>query len=166
MFHAFKLDDNEYDLGLSRAAQGYRLHLGDKTVPVELHPQDDGSALLHIDGVRRRVFIATRGDDVFVHLDGAAYHLRYEHPLARLSHQAHGSADDSVRAPMPGSVVAHHVKAGDSVSRDQSVLVIESMKMETTLVAPRDGVVAEIVYAVGQTFERDAVLLALAPVGE
>ena len=78
-----------------------------------LYEQSDGSALLEINGVRRRVIIATRGDDVFVHLDGAAYHLRYEHPLERLAHQAHGSADDNVLAPMPGSVVALHVDEGD-----------------------------------------------------
>lgn len=163
MFHAFKLDDKEYDLGLSRAARGYRLHLGARVVAVDLHPQDDGSALLEIDGLRRRVFVATRGDDVFVHLDGAAYQLRYEHPLERLAHQAHGSLDDSVRAPMPGSVVALHVQPGDSVARGATVLVIESMKMETTLVAPRDGVVENVLFAVGQTFDRDALLLTLAP---
>jgi len=163
MHHAFKIEEAEYDLGLSRAASGYRLHLGDKTVPVNLHAREDGSALLEVGGVSRRVYIATRGDDVFVHIDGAAYQLRYEDPLERLAHQAHGSAEDSVRAPMPGSVVALHANVGDSVTRGQSVLVIESMKMETTLVAPRDGVVENVLFAVGQTFDRDALLLALAP---
>jgi len=40
---------------------------------------------------------------------------------------------------------------------------MESMKMETTLVAPRDGVIAAITYAKGQSFDRDAVLLSLEP---
>jgi len=166
MHHAFKIEDAEYDLGLSRAASGYRLHLDGQSVAVNLHARDDGSALLEIDGVGRRVFIATRGDDVFVHIDGAAYQLRYEHPLQRLAHQAQGNAEDSVRAPMPGSVVALHVNAGDSVTRGQTVLVIESMKMETTLTAPRDGVVESVVFAAGQTFDRDAVLLTLASEGQ
>jgi 3-methylcrotonyl-CoA carboxylase alpha subunit len=163
MNHAFNIEDSGYELGLSRAASGYRLHLGDNTVPVNLHLREDGSALLDVAGVSHRVYIATRGDDVFVHIDGAAYQLRYEDPLARLAHQAHGSVDDSVRAPMPGSVVAVNVNAGDSVTRGQNVLVIESMKMETTLAAPRDGVVENVLFAVGQTFDRDALLLALAP---
>lgn len=167
MHHAFKIDDVEYDLGLSRRAGGYRLHLGEgRSVPIALYEHEDGSAAIEVNGVRRRVFIATRGDDVFVHLDGAAYHLHYEHPLERLAHQAHGSAEDSVRAPMPGSVVALHVQEGDSVARGQTVLVIESMKMETTIVAPRDGVVHTVFFAQGQTFDRDALLLALAPAGE
>ncbi len=42
-------------------------------------------------------------------------------------------------------------------------MVIESMKLETTITAPRDGVVAELGYAVGDTFDKGAVLVRLAP---
>jgi biotin carboxyl carrier protein len=166
MHHAFKIEEAEYDLGLSRSRDGYRLHYADKTVAVMLHEQADGTALLNVGGVVQRVLMATRGDDVFVHLNGEAYHLRYEHPLERLAHQAGGSAEDSVRAPMPGSVVALHVQEGDVVKRGQTVLVIESMKMETSIAAPRDGTVQNIHYVAAQTFDRDALLLTLAPVGE
>ena len=67
MHHAFKLGDAEHNLELSRSADGYRLHLAGITVPVNLHREDDGSALLTVDGRSERVLIATRGDDVFVH---------------------------------------------------------------------------------------------------
>ncbi len=166
MHHAFKIEEQEYDLGLSRAERGYRLHFDGRTIPVALHPQADGSALLEVDGQSLPVLIATRGDDVFVHLNGEAYHLRYEHPLQRLAAQGGGAAEDFVRAPMPGSIVALHVKAGDSVAKGQSVLVMESMKMETTIVAPRDGIVQTVHLALAQTFDRDALLIALEPVGE
>lgn len=163
MHHAFKINDSEYDLGLSRSANGYQLHFGDATIPVNLHVEDDGSAILTVAGRNERVIIATHGDDVFIHLDGAAYQLRYEHPLDRLALQAHGGAEDGVRAPMPGSLVAAHVKAGDNVVRGQALLVIESMKMETTIVAPRDGIVQALQFIVGQTFDRDALLVSLQP---
>jgi len=161
MHHAFKIDKNEYDLGLSRSEDGYRLHFGDATVPVNLHVEDDGTAVLTVNGRSERVVIATRGDDVFIHLGGAAYQLRYEHPLDRLAAQAQGGAEDNVRAPMPGSLVAAHVKAGDSVVRGQALLVIESMKMETTIAAPRDGIVQAVQFTAGQTFDRDALLISL-----
>lgn len=166
MHHAFKIDNTEHDLGLSRSEDGYRLHLGDATIPVNLHVEDDGTAVLTVAGRSERVVVATRGDDVFVHLGGTAYQLRYEHPLDRLAQQAGGGADDSVRAPMPGSVVAVHVDAGDSVTKGQSLLVIESMKMETTIAAPRDGVIAAVEFGVGQTFDRDALLISLQSAGE
>lgn len=166
MHHAFKIDNTEHDLGLSRSAEGYRLHLGDAVIPVNLHVEDDGTAVLTVNGRSERVVIATRGDDVFIHLGGVAYQLRYEHPLDRLAMQAGGGADDSVRAPMPGSVVAMHVNAGDSVIKGQSLLVIESMKMETTIAAPRDGVIEAVQFGVGLTFDRDALLISLQSAGE
>lgn len=165
MNHAFKLGDAEYNLGLSRAAEGYRLHLGGRSLPVNLHRNDDGSAVLTLEGRSEPAMVAVRGDEVFVHLGGETYALRYEHPLQRLAAQSHGAAEDQVRAPMPGSIVALHVEAGSQVARGDTLLVMESMKMETTLTAARDGVVEAVHFAVGQSFDRDALLLELANAG-
>jgi len=163
MHHAFKIGDTETNLALSRAREGYRLHLGDQVIPVSLQRQDDGSAILTVNGQSERVLIAVRGDDVFVHLDGEAHQLRYEHPLTRLAEQLHGAAEDHIRAPMPGSIVAVNIKPGDSVAKGQTLLVMESMKMETTILAPRDGVIEAVQFAQGQSFDRDALLLSLEP---
>ena len=152
MHHAFKLNDQEYNVELSRSGDGYRLHVGGKEIPVS---RADVPAL-----------IATRGDDVFVHVEGESYQLSYEHPLERLAHQAHGAAEDALRAPMPGSLVVVHAKPGQAVTKGEALLVMESMKMETTLHAARDGTVAQVHFAPGQTFDRDALLLSLEPVGE
>lgn len=166
MHHAFKLGSAEHNIELSRSRESYRLHFGDLEIPVDLKTAADGRAWLTVGERHVEVVIATRGDEVFVHLDGEAYALRYEHPLDRLAAKAGGGANDVIRAPMPGSVVSVNVKAGDAVSKGQTLLVMESMKMETTLVAPRDGTVATVRFDKAQTFERDAVLLTLEPVGE
>ena len=163
MHHAFKLGDTEHNVELSRAREGYRLHIDGMPVPVNLKTGADGHCWLTVNGETCEVFLATRGDDVFVHLDGEAFQLTYEHPLERLAHQAHGGSEDGVRAPMPGSLVNAPVTAGQQVSRGETLLVMESMKMETTIVAPRDGVVQAVHFAPGQTFDRDALLLTLEP---
>jgi acetyl/propionyl-CoA carboxylase alpha subunit len=149
MHHAFKLNGQEYDVELSRGRDGYRLHLDGKVIPIGEAP----------------ALMAVRGDEVFIHLEGESYQLSYEHPLDRLAHQAHGAADDALRAPMPGSLVVVHAKPGQAVAKGEALLVMESMKMETTLVATRDGVVAAVHFAPGQTFDRDALLLTMEPVG-
>lgn len=161
MHHAFKLGDTEHPIALARSREAYRLHLGDGVVDVDLRTGADGRAWLTVGDRHVEVVIATRGDEVFVHLDGEAFALRYRHPLERLAAQAGGGANDQIRAPMPGSIVSAAVAAGDVVTMGQTLLVMESMKMETTLVAPRDGVVADVRFEKGQTFERDAVLLTL-----
>jgi biotin carboxyl carrier protein len=163
MHHAFKLGDTDYNVELSRGADAYRLHLGDRVLPIDLRTGADGRAWLTLGDRHVEVVIATRGDDIFVHVDGEAFHLRYQHPLDRLAARGQGSADDSVRAPMPGSIVAVHVKTGDAVTKGQTLLVMESMKMETTIVAPRDGVIEAVQFDKGQTFDRDALLLSLEP---
>lgn len=162
MHHAFKLGETEHNLEISRSAGGYRLHLADQVVPFDLKTGADGRAWLTLDGVHHEVVIATKGDDVFVHFDGEAYQLRYEHPLKRLAAAGLGSAEDRVLAPMPGSIVSVQIKAGDTVTKGQTLLVMESMKMETTITAPRDGVIETVAYDKGQTFDRDALLLSLA----
>jgi biotin carboxyl carrier protein len=163
MHHAFKLGDAEHNVELSRAAKGYRLHIGDRTLPADLKTGADGRAWLTLNGEHHEIFITTRGDDVFMHVDGEAHQLRYQHPLDRLAAQSGSAASDSVCAPMPGSLVAAHVKAGDKVTLGQALLVMESMKMETTIAAPRDGVVQAVHFAVAQAFDRDALLLTPEP---
>lgn len=161
MQHAFKLGDAEHNLALSRGDGAYRLHCGGQVVDVDLAQAPDGRAWLTLGDRHLEVVVAVHGDDVFVHLDGEAYQLRYRHPLDRLAAQAGGNADDSIFAPMPGSIVAVSVKAGDAVTKGQTLLVMESMKMETTIVAPRDGVIAAVSHEKGQTFDRDALLISL-----
>ncbi len=62
---------------------------------------------------------------------------------------------------MPGKVVSFAVKAGDSVKKGQSLAVMEAMKMEHTIAAPADGVVAELLYAPGDQVADGAELLKL-----
>lgn len=66
-------------------------------------------------------------------------------------------SDGSLRAPMPGKIVATPVKAGDTVAKGQSVVVLEAMKMEHALTAPFDGVV-ESVATLGDQVVEAAVL--------
>ena len=70
-------------------------------------------------------------------------------------------AGGRLTAPMPGKVIALLVKAGDSVQRGQALAVMEAMKMEHTLHAPRDGVVGELLYAVGDQVVEGGELLRL-----
>ena len=64
-------------------------------------------------------------------------------------------------APMPGKVIAFLAQPGASVTQGQALAVMEAMKMEHTLHAPRDGVVAELLYAVGDQVAEGGELLRL-----
>ena len=63
----------------------------------------------------------------------------------RADHVAGGGASDgAVLAPMPGRVIAVLVAEGQAVAKGERLLVLEAMKMEQALLAPFDGVVAEL----------------------
>ncbi|MGB2219771.1 MAG: acetyl/propionyl/methylcrotonyl-CoA carboxylase subunit alpha [Henriciella sp.] len=78
-------------------------------------------------------FAITVGGDSFV-----VGEPDYQHELEALA------GGDVVRAPMPGKVIACAIEAGQAVMRGDPVIIIEAMKMEHTLAAPRDGVVGSI----------------------
>jgi 3-methylcrotonyl-CoA carboxylase alpha subunit len=80
-----------------------------------------------------------------------------------LAHAGEGEVDTGrLTAPMPGKVVSFAVKAGDKVTKGQALAVMEAMKMEHTIAAPGDGVVAELMYGPGDQVAEGAELLKLA----
>jgi 3-methylcrotonyl-CoA carboxylase alpha subunit len=62
---------------------------------------------------------------------------------------------------MPGKVISLLASAGQTVKKGQAVAVMEAMKMEHTLYAPRDGTVAEVLYAVGDQVMEGGALMRL-----
>jgi 3-methylcrotonyl-CoA carboxylase alpha subunit len=79
---------------------------------------------------------------------------------ARSAGEAAGAGGGLV-APMPGKVISQLVSAGQPVRQGQALAVMEAMKMEHTISAPRDGVVAEWLHAVGDQVAEGAELLKL-----
>ena len=84
-------------------------------------------------------------------------------PIAHSADGAHESG--GLAAPMPGKVIAFLAKAGDVVVQGQPLAVMEAMKMEHTIAAPRDGTIAELLYAVGDQVSEGGELLRMAAAG-
>ncbi len=82
-------------------------------------------------------------------------------PDARAGQAARADTSNAVLAPMTGVVIQLLVKVGDTVKQGQTLGVIEAMKMETTLVAPRSGIVDSIGCSVGGAVEGGLVLITL-----
>lgn len=110
--------------------------------------------LVNIDGPRRLNHSGVR-DVVFI--DGEAWSFgprRADHAGG-----GQGLADGSIIAPMPGTVIAVQVGRDDRVRRGQALVVIEAMKMEQTLSAPFDGIVAELRASPGAQVTEGALLV-------
>jgi acetyl/propionyl-CoA carboxylase alpha subunit len=157
----FEIEGVRHEVVPVRRAGDMTLQFGERVATIALRRLDGGEAVITVDGRPHRVFIAQQGDELFVHVHGRAWHVRAVDDLDAA--QAHGVADDVIVAPMPGTIVALAVAPGDAVRRGDTVLVIESMKLESSLEAPRDGVVASLPLGAGATFDRGALLAHLEP---
>jgi 3-methylcrotonyl-CoA carboxylase alpha subunit len=105
---------------------------------------------------------------VSVYADGESDHVfsaRGATQILAIDLLAHAGETHSeagrLTAPMPGKVLSFAVKAGDKVSKGQALAVMEAMKMEHTIIAPGDGVVAEVLFAPGDQVIEGAELLTL-----
>ncbi|MDB6099576.1 MAG: acetyl-CoA carboxylase, biotin carboxylase component [Gammaproteobacteria bacterium] len=74
---------------------------------------------------------------------------------------AGGTEQGSLLTPLPGTIVAVHVVAGQQVARGAPLVTVEAMKMEHTLTAPHDGVVARIAFGLTDRVQAGAVLVEL-----
>ena len=102
------------------------------------------------------------GTTAWLGRDGHAWALTEEEPPAAGPADA-GGGDGVVRSPMPGTVLAVKAAKGERVRAGQPLLIVEAMKMEHTISAPGDGVVAELTAAVGQQVGLDEALAVISP---
>lgn len=129
---------------------------------VQVQADGDGGFVATLAGRTERLQAVADGDQVWVHWRGRAFALERLDPTRSVG-AAGAEAAGSVHAPMPGVVVSLLVEAGQAVREGDALLVIESMKLQSTLCAAIDGRVAELPFAVGQSFQRGVVLARVHP---
>lgn len=130
---------------------------------------DAGTLSMIEDGVAYEVRLHARGNGaVGVQIGGTLYETvveakgRHGRSDRAAGQTAAGSGTDAaITSPMPGRVVRVLVSVGDRVSARQGIVVVEAMKMENELRAPRDGTVKGIAAVPGAAVEAGAVLVTL-----
>ena len=135
------------------------LCVGGERHALQVQSQNHEQHQLSLAGRTVQLHTYAQGDKVHVFADAGSAVLRCLSSLAVVSHETQRGG---LNAPMPGKLIALHVKPGDSVQAGQTVAVMEAMKMEHTLTAPRDGTVEALNYAVGDAVAEGAALLTLA----
>jgi 3-methylcrotonyl-CoA carboxylase alpha subunit len=138
--------------------QPARLQLGDQQASLRSQPLGQDRFDLTLGEQRLTVSVYRDGDQFEVFAPQGHATLGLVDPLAQASAKHHGGR---LTALMPGRVVALLVQAGQAVKAGDAVAVTEAMKMEHTLTAPRNGVVAELLCAVGDQVPEGAELLRL-----
>jgi len=158
-----------FDLAVGGTAQRATLHrghdgaltlaIGDRCWPFSSSSLGADCHDVCLGDQRWTLAVYAEGERVTVFAPHGSLVLQEIDPLA---HAGEGAAKGRLTAPMPGKVVAFLANVGDAVKAGQPLAVMEAMKMEHTIAAPRDGMVAELMYAVGDQVAEGGELLRLA----
>jgi len=154
-----KITLDQTTLELIPTGKSYRVTTGDKTVDVEIIRAKDGLLELLIDGERVTAYVSADGAKRWVTVNGQTVVLtKTSGARSRGKGTRHDHASE-LAAPMPGLVRSVNVAEGESVSKGQTLLVLEAMKMEIRIQAQQAGVVKKLSVKQGETVEREQVLI-------
>lgn len=158
----FLTDENKVAVDVVSDGRDWRLSIEGAEIPLQAVSDGRGAWLVETHQGRRRFWVAVRGDERLLFCDGKVHTLRLFDP-------EHEQEDDdnlggpNLTADMPGKVVQVTVSEGQEVAAGQTVLIIESMKMETELSAAVAGTVGKIHVTSGQVVGQGAPLIDIQP---
>lgn len=156
--------EETFPVVVERSGTGYRVRVREEWIEAELVEANDVLRLLRLaDGRQFLLVHHASGASHEVSFGEKRVHLELHDPLAmrrnRIEEMTGGAA--SIKALMPGRVIRILVAEGDEVENGAGLLILEAMKMENRITAPRAGRVVALRVDPGQTVEGGAELLTL-----
>ncbi len=163
MKYVTTIGERQYTLEINRDDE---ITIDGVTYPIDLRAIDETTFSLLINNTSHEALAETSNGEVQVLLRGRLYTVRVEDERASRLRQSGGGlhaggGEVTIKSPMPGLIVAIAVSEGEAVKKGQTVVVLESMKMENELKAPRDGTVTSIKVDTRQSVEQHQPLVVL-----
>ena len=128
--------------------------------PAALTVGAECNATIQLGDQRADFQLAVKGETAYIRAFDRTFTLRIVDPVEQAAQEA-GGGGNTARAPMPGTVVEVQVAVGETVSKGQPMITIESMKILMVIAATRDGEVFEVHFEPGDTFDKNAALVTL-----
>jgi len=143
MIFRYRINAQIFELDIEPSPGGYRARLNGESREVVLRELTPERISLVLDGEPFQAAWAEDGDRRWIALNGRSYALeKLDGRRTRREGESQGGGD--LRAPMPGQVRGVLVGEGEPVERGQTILLLEAMKMEMRILAPKDGVVTRL----------------------
>ena len=152
MVYIVKVDDKEYRVDLEKEVRGFKVSLNGNSMKVEIVK----SSLSHFSLiVKNKIYDIIIQDENTISVDGESYNVKVEderlQELKKLKGEDELAEEVTVAASMPGLIIKIEVKEGDKVKAGQGLAIIEAMKMQNEVKAPKDGIVKQILVKKGMT---------------
>jgi acetyl/propionyl-CoA carboxylase alpha subunit len=155
------IDGRELDVDIIGRRPVLRLAVAGQQLSVTEAAAAAGAFELRVDGESYRGWRYSAGDEVYVRLLGRTFIVG--RPRDETGGKGADKAHDEVHADMPGVVVAVHCEPGAVVRSGDKLVTLESMKLQITVVAHREGRIEAVHVRANGSFERGALLVSFAP---
>jgi acetyl/propionyl-CoA carboxylase alpha subunit len=156
-----QIESREVEI-IGREGSTVSARIDGREVCAMVEPMADGSTMVTIAGRRTRTSAAWNKGTILVAAGAASFEFRTVQ--AGKARTKSSLASPVVEAPMPGKVLKILVGNGVNVSAGEALIVLEAMKMETTLYAEGAGVISKICVVEGQMVDHGAKLIELSAV--
>jgi len=153
-----EVDGSEHAIHVTGNAAAFTFDLGGAAHEVRAEQMGSTTLNVTLEGKSQAAEVLRHGAERQIAIDQQAYNFSLNSPYA---HKARHVADEATHplSPMPGRVVAVHVKVGDKVEPGQALLVLEGMKMEYTVKAIVSGTIENVLYKEGEMVDAEAPLV-------
>ncbi|GLX80828.1 acetyl/propionyl/methylcrotonyl-CoA carboxylase subunit alpha [Thalassotalea eurytherma] len=152
-------NDSVYDIVVEQKRHGFMITVDSKSYDCQGHIEND-VLTTNINGYRSAATIAQNGDQISLYRQNGAFN--FVQILPDLGCDDDTADAGGLIAPMNGTMVSVLVSAGDVVTADQPLMIMEAMKMEHTIKAPAAGKVTELFFAAGDMVDGGAQLVGFA----
>lgn len=158
--YGVRIADRDVTIEIAHRRPCLGLQIDGQLYAVVEHPTNTGAFELTIDGTTYRGWRYVSGNDVYVRLGARTFIVSRANTGSAAGVVA--NPQHELRADMPGVVVAVHCEVGQMVASGDPILTIESMKLQSTLLASQPAVVDRVHMGIETAFERGALLVSFA----
>jgi biotin carboxyl carrier protein len=162
----FLLNDVLQKISIEKKESTYVFSDGEKTYEADIQQISPHQISVLIDGVSYQIFSAKDKDSRYVMIEGQQFVVKEPTDQVEGFHKGEERTSEGtllVKAPMPGKVIKICVALKDSVRKNQTLAIVEAMKMENEIKASVDGTIKEIHVSAGDLVDSEMPLIELEP---
>ena len=142
-----RVNNQTVPVEVTRTGETFTVVVGERRYTVDVRSVLPGTYSLLIENRAHEAVVQRQPESRVVHLNGSVFAVDLADPRQRSGRRSapgEASGRRAVKAPMPGKVVRVLVRAGDAVKYNQGLLVLEAMKMQNEIKAPKAGHVHQV----------------------
>ncbi len=152
----FNIAQQNYFLSIQKKNEDYEIKIDDEIITLTAEQITPNCIMLVHENGNQRIFIASALDKTFVHLNGRQVVVDHPEPTEKTSYQGDEQllgSETGICAPMPGKILKILVEQNQEVEPKQNLVIVEAMKMEHNIRAPRKGVVKKVNFKEGDLID-------------